>query len=241
MFAKIHGRQGNGSVHVVGRRDHDGIDVFLVFEHVTIVGVTLGSDQMFGLELDHPVEARLRSYGIKGHRCLTRRGRGWQFDALLQPLNVQVEPVESFIGIAPVYIAQRHDVLACQVDQIVAAHSADPHAGDVQGVARRSESTTEDVPWNNGTRGTAGGDFSQERAARDLFLFAHDYLSRTSCIIARSRSLCEGKLSAWRDRRVRAGPLSPRLSAIRKRPCPNSPVAPSRKLPFTKAPGARDN
>src|SRR6266481_1789755 len=98
------------------------------------------------------------------------------------------------VGIAPVHVAERHDILACEVDQISTAHAADTNGGDVECVAWRSESTAEDVSRNNGTRGSASSNFGEEGATRDFFLFAHDYLSRATCIIARSWSLCEGKL-----------------------------------------------
>src|SRR6266700_4109073 len=134
---------------------------------------------MFRLEFDHTFEPRLRLHGIKLRRWFTRRGRGRQFDALLQPLDVDVETVESFTGVTPVHVAQRNDVLACEVDQIVAAHAADADCGDVEHVAWRSESTTEHVSRNNGTGGATSGHFSQEGGPRDFFLFAHEHLSWT--------------------------------------------------------------
>src|SRR5260370_18574471 len=140
---------------------------------------------MLGPELHHTVEPHLRLLGIKFHRWLAGGGRGWQLDALLQPLDFNFEAVESFIGVTPVHAAQRHDVLACEVDEIIAAHAADSDAGDVQGIARRSESATEDMPRNNGTRGAAGGDFSEEGAARDFFLFAHAQVSKAALSGAR--------------------------------------------------------
>ncbi len=167
---------------MVGRSDHDGIDVLLAIEHLAKIRVTCGFREAFGLQLDHPIDARLGFDGIERHLRLARRRRGRQLDALLQPLDFNFEPVESSIGIAPVHVAKRDDVLACEVDQISATHAADSNGGDVQRIARRSESTTEDVPRNNGTRGTTGGDVGQELAPGDFFLFAHEHLSRAGLL-----------------------------------------------------------
>ncbi len=42
VLAEIHGGRGDGRVHVVGRGDDDGVDVFLVLEHVAVIFVALG-------------------------------------------------------------------------------------------------------------------------------------------------------------------------------------------------------
>ncbi len=172
MLAQSHGGQGNRCVHVVRRGDHDGVDVLLVLEHIAIVLIALRSRQMVGLELDHGIEPRLRLYAIEPHGRLSR-ARRWRrlIDARAQVLDVGVEPIERLAGIAPVHVAQRHDVLAGEVDQVIAAHAADANAGDVQRVARRSESTPEDAPWHDGKRGTARGGVGQKPAPRDFFLF----------------------------------------------------------------------
>ena len=68
MLAKLHGRQGNGGVHVVGRGDHDGVDILLALEHLAIVGVARGFLEVDRPESDHSVDARLRLDGIKGRR-----------------------------------------------------------------------------------------------------------------------------------------------------------------------------
>ena len=76
MLAKIHGRHGNRSVHVIGGRDQDGVDVFLALQHFGIVVIALGLRQMLGLQLDHPVEPFLGSYAIECHWRLARN-RFW--------------------------------------------------------------------------------------------------------------------------------------------------------------------
>ncbi len=46
VLAEIHGGRGDGRVHVVGRGDDDGVDVFLVLEHVAVIFVALGFRQL---------------------------------------------------------------------------------------------------------------------------------------------------------------------------------------------------
>src|SRR5437867_7979845 len=128
---------------------------------------------MFSLELDHQVHARLGLDGIKLSGQFARRRRGRQFDALLQALDVDIEPVEPLASIAPVHIAQGDDVLACEVDEIGAAHAADSNAGNVQRIAWRSESAAENVSGNNGARSASSGNFGEKLAARHFFLLAN--------------------------------------------------------------------
>src|SRR5260370_1664392 len=131
-------------------------------------------------------------------------------DARPQILDAGVEAVEAFVGIAPIHVAQRHDVLACEVDQIAAAHAADSNAGDVQGVARRSKSMPEDMPGHDCKRGTARADVRQKRAPGHfflLFLFAHDILP---CLLRLSRARRSIAIvnSAVLLRRLRLSPYS---------------------------------
>src|SRR5260370_3835113 len=109
-------------------------------------------------------------------------------DARPQILDAGVEAVEAFVGIAPIHVAQRHDVLACEVDQIAAAHAADSNAGDGQRVAWRSKSMPEDMPGHDRKRGPARADVRQKRAPGYFFLFflfAHDILP---CLLRLSRA-----------------------------------------------------
>ncbi len=46
VLAEIHGGGGDGGVHVVGSGDDDGVDVFLVLEHVAVIFVALGFRQL---------------------------------------------------------------------------------------------------------------------------------------------------------------------------------------------------
>src|SRR5258708_6154414 len=87
--------------------------------------------------------------------------------------------------------------------------TADSHGGDVQCVARGSETATEDMSRNNGKSGTTGGDFGEESAPRDFFLLGHEQfseraLSRAPGVFAKkSFGLCRID-EFWRVRR-RAG------------------------------------
>src|SRR5882762_7543018 len=98
---------------------------------------------MSGLELEHAVDARLGSDGIKASGRIAGSG-STELDALFEALDVDVEMVETFIGVTPVNVAEGDDILAGEIDQIGAAHAADADGGD-----------------------------GQEGAARDFFLFGH--------------------------------------------------------------------
>ena len=97
-------------------------------------------------------------------------------EALLQIRDFGVEAIEALAGIAPVDVAQRHDVLACEIDQIGAAHAADAHTSDVEHVAGRSEATTHHVTGNDGHCCTSSGDVGQKFAARQIVFLAHGLL-----------------------------------------------------------------
>ena len=152
-------------MHVVGCGDDDGVDIFLAVEHFAKVGVARGFRQMNGFQLEHAVDAGLGFDRIKRRGGFTGPRRCWELDTLFEPLDIDVEVVEALIGIAPVHVAKGDDVLAGEIDQIGAAHSADANSSNVQRVAGRSESATEDASGNDGARGTTGGDFGQKGAA----------------------------------------------------------------------------
>ena len=56
-------------------------------------------------------------------------------DALLPRRDFGVEPVETFVGVAPVDIADGDDVLVGEIDEIGVAHAADADSGDVEEIA----------------------------------------------------------------------------------------------------------
>ncbi len=48
VFAESHGCKGDRRVHVVGGGDENGVNILLVFEHVAIVLIALGSSAVLG-------------------------------------------------------------------------------------------------------------------------------------------------------------------------------------------------
>src|SRR5262249_52876198 len=96
------------------------------------------------------------------------------FDASSEVRHVGVQAIEGLAGITPINVAESHDVLACQVNQVAAAHAADTDAGDVHGVARRRESSPEHVPRNDGECGASGCYLGKKSPSREaLVLVAH--------------------------------------------------------------------
>ena len=174
VFAERHGGESDVRVHVIGSGDEDGVDVLLMLEHVAIVLIAFGFRQMLVFQADHSVETGFGFDAIEFDGRLSRGGlRIGLIEALLQIRDFCVETVEGVAGVAPVHVAERHDILAGKIDQIGAAHAADADSGDIQQVAGRSKTATEDVSWHNGEAGGACGDVGQKLAARDFFLFAH--------------------------------------------------------------------
>ncbi len=159
VFTESHSRERDRRVHVVGGGDEYGVDVFLVIEHVAIILIALGFRQLLVFQANHSGKARLSLGAIELDWRLTRSGL-WIgiVEALLQVRDFGVEVVEAFVGVAPVDVAERHDVLAGEIDQIGAAHAADADASNVEHVARRSEAASEDVTGNDGHCCTSSGD-----------------------------------------------------------------------------------
>src|SRR5262245_3685994 len=58
------------------------------------------------------------------------------------------------------------------------AHPADTDERDVEGVARRFESTSEHAAWHDGEARTGEADVGDELPARRIFWFGHHFLSR---------------------------------------------------------------
>jgi len=141
---------------------------------------------MSGLELEHAVDARLGSDGIKASGRIAGSG-STELDALFEALDVDVEMVETFIGVTPVNVAEGDDILAGEIDQIGAAHAADADGGDVEHIAGRSESAAENVSWNDGQCSATDGGAGQEGAARDFFLFGHVHF--TCATLLRGRGI----------------------------------------------------
>jgi len=150
-FAEIHARQRDGRVHVVGRRDHDTVDVFLLLEHLAIVGVTLGFRYQIILEMKNCRETRLGFLRINfgsGPGAGSRRGIG-MINVLLQIGRVRVKVREVLVGVSPVHVTKSCEILAGKIDEIAPAHPAHSDTCDVQEVARRSKPAPQHVSRNN--------------------------------------------------------------------------------------------
>ena len=75
VFVKIHGRKSDGSVHVIGGGDENGVNILLLFEHPAIVLVAFGFWEMLVFEPDHIVQPR---FGFRGIERRLRLARGWR-------------------------------------------------------------------------------------------------------------------------------------------------------------------
>ena len=132
---------------MIRRGDHDRVDVFLLGQHLAIIFVTLGLRQLVVFQLYHGVKLRLRLHRIE--RSLARSGGRRLGDAPAQRGNVSVESIEGLAGVAPIHIAERHDILRGHVDQVRAAHASHTHVGNVQRVTWRNEAAAQHVTRND--------------------------------------------------------------------------------------------
>ncbi len=177
VFAEIHRRERDRRVHMVWCCDDDAVDVLLAIEHLAIVLIALGLRQMLVLQPHQVFELRCRFRAIEFDRRLARsRRRRPLLDARPQVRDVGVEPLEPLAGIAPVDVAEGDDILACQVDQVAAAHAADADSGDVQRIAGRRESPAEHVPRDDGECGAPCRHFREKRSPRQpIAFFTHGF------------------------------------------------------------------
>ena len=105
-----------------GRGHDDSVNVFLLLQHLAIVGITLGLGDQVVLQMQNRFEAPLGFLRFRrGHRGA---GIARVVDMALQVGSVRIQPRKVLVRVAPVHIAERHDVLAGQIDQIAAAHAA---------------------------------------------------------------------------------------------------------------------
>src|SRR5437667_3970101 len=91
--------------------------------------------------------------------------------AVSQLLDVGVQALETLVRIAPVDIAEGDNVLAGKVDEVLAAHAANAHAGDVQQIAGRCETPSEHVARHKCGGCTTSCRGAQEFPARQSLLF----------------------------------------------------------------------
>src|SRR5205085_11710148 len=73
-----------------------------------------------------------------------------------------------------------HNVLAGQIDKVLAAHAADTDASDVQQIARRGETSSQHVAGHKSSGSAACGDLTQKFPARQLLFTACSVLCRCS-------------------------------------------------------------
>ena len=171
MFVEIHGRESDGSVHVVGSGDNDAVDVLLLFEHLAVVGIALGFGDDIVFQMKDIFEASFGLGGIGRGHGLDGTGGVRMIDVLLEVGSIGIETGKFLVGVAPVDIAKRYDILAGKIDEIAATHSTDADASDVYDVAGRNEAATENVPREDAERSTSNGRLGDKVASRNSILF----------------------------------------------------------------------
>lgn len=129
-------------MHVVRSSNHDCVDVFLLFEHLAVVGVALGLGNQiilkvkyFGQTLLHFVIDDFRGFAIGGRSVR-------MIDVPFEVGDVCIQARKTLVRVAPVHVTEGDDVLAGEIDQVAAAHAANANAGDVQQIAGRGKSST---------------------------------------------------------------------------------------------------
>src|SRR4051812_6685391 len=176
VLAEVHRRERDRRVHVVGCRDDDAVDVFLLVEHVAVVAIAPGARQRLLQRLHardrrrHPLafERRQRHFrpALRVEAYLTAL---LAVEPSLLVGDVGVEAGEALVGVVPVDVAQRDDVLGREVDEIAAALTADADGGDVEAIARRSLAASEDVARDDRQPGAGERHVGHEITAADLF------------------------------------------------------------------------
>jgi len=167
MFAEIHSSQSDSRVHVVGW-DDDGVDIFLALEHFAKVGCSARLSADGWIQLSMPSMRAWALTGSNGAGIHRLAGLGVSI-RFLRPLDTMSKVLESLWHSASRPRIARH-VLAGEIDQIGAAHSADATAAMFSvslGGVIRDETLLE--RW----RTPPPARLRSESAARDCFLFAH--------------------------------------------------------------------
>ena len=120
------------------------------------------------MRVDLLASSRCRSSGVSGGSGLPLRvdgrpvGRvGSSRSCCVRDLGV--ESGEPLVGVVPVDVADRDDVLGREVDEVGAAHAADADGRDVERVARRGEAAAEDVPRHDRKAGRCRSDLVTNR------------------------------------------------------------------------------
>src|SRR3974390_1199821 len=117
-------------------------------------------------------QALFRGDGIRvGRRSGAGSSGVRMIDVRLEVGNVCVKAGKILVGVSPVHVAQSHNVLTGEIDEIAAAHSAYTDASDIEKVARRSETTSEYMPGNDGDSSTRSSRGPTKPTARNFLFF----------------------------------------------------------------------
>lgn len=168
VLVQIHGGESDGRVHVIGRGDDDGVDVLLLFQHFAIVRIALGLGQHVVLQVKNLRQTSLGFCGFFWRHGGT--GFAGMINMTLQVRNIGIQAREVLVRVVPIDIANRHDILAGQIDHVAAAHAADADASDIQQVTRRCKTATQYVPGQNRECRSAYGRFFDKTAPRHFLL-----------------------------------------------------------------------
>ena len=96
--------------------------------------------------------------------------------ALLPGCDFGIEAIETFVGVAPIDIADGDNVLVGEIDEIGVTHAADADAGDVEEIAGRRVATAEYVARHDRESRRGGGRLREKRSARNGFFRLIDVL-----------------------------------------------------------------
>ena len=153
-------------MHVIGRRDDDGVDVLLLLEHLAVVAVLLEARDLL---LDEAPQRRL----VVGGRHSARRPRAgpsmarscamaWAAAADLagrgpRRLRRFAPRLEPGVEQVEVDVAERDDVLAHDGAGVHSAHAGDADRRDIDEIARRLKAAPEHVPRDDHECRAGGG------------------------------------------------------------------------------------
>src|SRR5260370_33581673 len=100
-------------------------------------------------------------------------------------LKVRIQPIQRFPRIAPVDIAERHDILRGKIDEIRPPHAADADARDVEHIAGWHETAAENMAGDGGQRGSSSNGRRNKCSTRNSITFKHNGLQLTAKRVTR--------------------------------------------------------
>ena len=160
VLAEAHRCRRDHGVGVIGRRDQHRVDVLLLLQHLAVVDVARRLTGLVAQRL-HAGELGLRAGALP---CRHRARLG---QALLGRGRLLREAVERTAGVAPVHVAERHDVLAGEAGQVRPPHATHADTGHVDEIARWCLPLAEDVAGNDGQPGRRHRGAAHELATRE--------------------------------------------------------------------------